>query len=219
MLTAGIPGRLNSQQLGYVEHILAGGGLLLRVIDDVLDLARIDAGKLQLRDEEGIDLGRIAEACIALVREQANAGGLRLSLEFEDRMPLLIVDPGRLTQILLNLLSNAVKFTDSGGSVILAIRHAKNGGVALEVRDTGLGMSAAEIEVALEPFGQVDGSLARRRAHLAVVRVRRPRQRPHLPALPPPANRGGTGHRGDERRARPGPGRWSTRSTWPTGTS
>jgi len=162
MLTAGIPGRLNSQQLGYVEHILAGGGLLLRVIDDVLDLARIDAGKLQLRDEEGIDLGRIAEACIALVREQANAGGLRLSLEFEDRMPLLIVDPGRLTQILLNLLSNAVKFTDSGGSVILAIRHAKNGGVALEVRDTGLGMSAAEIEVALEPFGQVDGSLARR---------------------------------------------------------
>jgi signal transduction histidine kinase len=162
MLTAGIPGRLNSQQHGYVENIYDSGGLLLRVINDVLDLAQVDAGKLKLREEEGVELGRIADTCIALVKEQANAGGLSLSLEIEDGIPLLVADPTRLTQIFLNLLSNAVKFSDPGGEVTLAIRRVKDGGVAIEVRDNGPGMTAAEIEIALQPFGQVDGSLARR---------------------------------------------------------
>jgi signal transduction histidine kinase len=162
MLTAGIPGPLNPQQQGYVENIHQGGGVLLRVINDVLDLARIDAGTFRLAEEEGVDLGRIATTCIALVREQANAGGLCLSVQIEDRIPLLTADSLRLTQILLNLLSNAVKFTDPGGSVTLTILRAENGGIQLEVRDTGSGMTAAEIEVALEAFGQVDGGLARR---------------------------------------------------------
>jgi signal transduction histidine kinase len=161
LLTGGIPGRLNSQQQGYVENIQEGGGLLLRVINDILDLAQFEAGKLELREEEGVELGRIADACIALSREQANVGALRLSLDIEDRIPPLVADPTRLTQILLNLLSNAVKFTDPGGSVTLAIWRAKNGGVTLEVRDTGPGMSLAEVQVALEPFGQVDGGLDR----------------------------------------------------------
>jgi len=162
MLTAGISGRLNSHQQGYVENIHEGGGLLLRVINDLLDLAQIDAGKLKLRDEEGVDLGPIANACIALVKEQANVGGIGLALAIEDRIPLLVADPTRLTQILLNLLSNAVKFTDPGGTVALAIRRAEDGGVALEVRDTGQGMTKAEIEIALQPFGQVDSRLSRR---------------------------------------------------------
>jgi signal transduction histidine kinase len=162
MLTAGIPGRLNPKQQGYVANIREGGGFLLRVINDVLDLAQVDAGKLQLHEEQDIDLARIAAACIALVEEQAIAGGLRLSLEIEDRMPRVIADATRLSEIVLNLLSNAVKFTNPSGSVSLAIRHAENGGVVLEVRDTGPGMTAPEIEVALQPFGQVDGGLARR---------------------------------------------------------
>ena len=162
MLVAGISGRLNSRQQGYVENIHEGGGLLLRVINDILDLAQVDAGKLKLRDEEGVELGPIADACIALVREQANAGGICLALEIEDRLPLLVADPTRLTQILLNLLSNAVKFTNPGGTVTLAIRRAQGGGGVIEVRDTGQGMNAAEIEIALQPFGQVDSSLSRR---------------------------------------------------------
>ena len=161
LLTAGIPGRLNTQQQDYVHNIHEGGGILLRVITDLLDLARIEAGKLKFREEEGVDLRRIADACIALVRGEANASELQLSVQIEDRIPLLVADPMRLTQILMNLLSNAIKFTDPGGLVILAIYRAKNGGVALEVRDTGSGMTAAEIKVALEPFGQVDGGLAR----------------------------------------------------------
>jgi signal transduction histidine kinase len=162
MLAAGISGRLNSRQKGYALNIHEGGGLLLRVINDLLDLAQVDAGKLKLRDEEGVELGPIANACIALIREQANAGGICLALEIEDRLPLLVADPTRLTQILLNLLSNAVKFTDPGGTVTLAIHRTEDGDVALEVRDTGQGMTEAEIEIALQPFGQVDSSLARR---------------------------------------------------------
>jgi signal transduction histidine kinase len=135
---------------------------LLRVINDVLDLAQVDAGKLKLHEEMDVELDRIAASCIALVEEQAIVGELRLSLEIEDRIPRVVVDSTRLSQILLNLLSNAVKFTDPGGSVSLAIRRAEKGGVVLEVRDTGPGMTAAEIEVGLQPFGQVDGGLARR---------------------------------------------------------
>jgi two-component system, cell cycle sensor histidine kinase PleC len=162
MLTAGIPGRLNPKQQGYVENIHEGGGFLLRVINDILDLAQVDAGKLQLHEEKDIELDSIAAACIALVEEQAIVGGLRLALEIESRMPRVIADSTRLSQILLNLLSNAVKFTEPGGAVTLAISRAENGGVVIEVRDTGAGMTTAEIEIALQPFGQVDCGLARR---------------------------------------------------------
>ena len=162
MLTAGIPGKLNPKQDGYVANIREGGGFLLRVINDVLDLAQVDAGKLRLHEEKDIELDRIAAACIALVEEQAIAGGLRLSLEIEDQIPRVVADSTRLSQILLNLLSNAVKFTEPGGSVNLAIRRAEDAGVVLEVRDTGPGMTAEEIEVSLQPFGQVAGGLDRR---------------------------------------------------------
>jgi signal transduction histidine kinase len=162
MLAAGTPGGLNPKQQGYVANIHEGGRFLLRVINDILDLARVDAGKLQLGDEEPVELDRLAHACIALVEELAIAGGLCLSLEVADRMPPVVADSTRLKQTLLNLLSNAIKFTDPGGAVRLTIRRATDGGVAIEVRDTGPGMTAAEIEVALQPFGQVEGGLARR---------------------------------------------------------
>ena len=80
---------------------------------------------------------------------------LDISMDVEDPIPLLIADLTRLKQVLLNLFGNAVKFTDPGGAVVLAVRRAADGGVEFEVHDTGLGMTAAEIEVALEPFGQV----------------------------------------------------------------
>jgi signal transduction histidine kinase len=162
ILTAGVPGQLNSKQQGYVGYIHDGGELLLHIINDVLDLAQVDAGTLKLNEDEGIEVGRFADSCIALVREQANVADLRLSLEIVDRALFLIADPTRLKQILLNLLSNAIKFTDPGGSVTLAIHRATDDGIAFEVRDTGLGMTAAEVEVALQPFGQVDSSFSRR---------------------------------------------------------
>jgi two-component system cell cycle sensor histidine kinase PleC len=88
---------------------------------------------------------------------------LNFSVQIEAPMPLLVADSTRLKQILLNLLGNAVKFTEPGGAVVLAVRRTPGGGVEFEVRDTGLGMTPAEIEIALEPFGQVDAGAARRR--------------------------------------------------------
>ncbi|MGH7059484.1 MAG: ATP-binding protein, partial [Stellaceae bacterium] len=85
-----------------------------------------------------------------------------LSVEIGGQMPRLIVDRTRLKQILLNLLSNAVKFTEPGGAVVLTADRDAAGGVIFEVRDTGVGMTAAEVETALEPFGQIETGLARR---------------------------------------------------------
>jgi len=95
------------------------------------------------------------------MRDRANAAALRLLAEIEDHLPPLVADPTRLKQILLNLISNAIKFTKPGGSVLVSGRHATDVGVVFEVRDTGLGMTPDEIDIALEPFGQVDASLAR----------------------------------------------------------
>ena len=159
-----IAGPLLPRQREYVGLIHQSGDHLLDVINEILDLARIEAGKFELQEEEGIDAHRLIDRCIDLVRGQADAGALHLAVEIADDMPLLTADRTRLTQILLNVLSNAVKFTEPAGSVTLTMRRAANGGAEFEVQDTGLGMNAAEIEVALEPFGQIDSGLDRSRA-------------------------------------------------------
>jgi PAS domain S-box-containing protein len=163
MLERGTAGPLDPRQQEYVGYIRQGGVHLLEIINEILDLAKIDAGKLDLVEDEGIEICALAQACIALVGERAAAGMLNLSIEIEAPVPLLVADSTRLKQILLNLLGNAVKFTEPGGAVVLAARRTAGGGVEFEVRDTGLGMTPAEIEIALEPFGQVDAGAARRR--------------------------------------------------------
>lgn len=162
MLSKGLAGPVSARQREYADFIHQGGAHLLHVINDILDLVRVDAGRLELHDEEGVDPRRIAEASLALVRKRAEMGEVRLSCEIEDAVPLIVADPTRLTQILINLLSNAVKFTDAGGAVRLTVRRSAQGGLDFAVGDTGSGMTPAEIEIALEPFGQVESSLARR---------------------------------------------------------
>jgi two-component system cell cycle sensor histidine kinase PleC len=161
VLENGIAGPLQSRQTEYVGLIRQSGGHLLHLINEILDLARIDAGKLELY-EEVIDARRLVDSCIPLVKDRAAAGLLRISVEIEENLPLLLADRTRLTEILLNLLSNAVKFTELGGSIVVAVRRALDGGVHFVVQDTGTGMTPAEIEIALELFGQVDAGLARR---------------------------------------------------------
>jgi PAS domain S-box-containing protein len=145
----------------YASDIHDSGQHLLDIINDILDLARVDAGKFELHEETGLKIRLIIDACVSLVRDRANAGALHLSTKIEDHLPLLVADPTRLKQILLNLMSNAIKFTGPGGSVVIAAWEPKEGGIALEVRDTGSGMTPDEIDIALEPFGQIDTSLAR----------------------------------------------------------
>ncbi|MGH7065313.1 MAG: sensor histidine kinase [Stellaceae bacterium] len=161
-LLAGTFGALAPRQRESVGYIHQSGEHLLAVINDILDLARVEVGKLDLREERGVDPRAVAAACVALLRERAEAGEVRLSVEIGGQMPRLIVDRTRLKQILLNLLSNAVKFTEPGGAVVLTADRDAAGGVIFEVRDTGVGMTAAEVETALEPFGQIETGLARR---------------------------------------------------------
>ena len=161
MLALGVTGPLPEQQREYAQLITNSGKHLLQIVNDLLDLAKIDAGRAGL-EEQMIDLPRFAGACVEMVRDQAQAAGLQLSLAYEPELPMLFADSRRLKQILLNLLSNALKFTEPGGSVVLGVQRAEDGGVALYVRDTGVGMTADEIAIALEPFGQVDAGLARR---------------------------------------------------------
>jgi PAS domain S-box-containing protein len=162
IIKLGMKGPISPDYHEYAELIHQSGQHLYDVINDILELAKVDAGKFELHEEPGVDPCLVAEACVDLVREHAERGGIRLSIEIGERPPLLVADPIRLKQILLNLLSNAIKFTPPGGSVVVAIGCSQCGGALLHVRDSGAGMTAPEIAIALEPFGQVDDGLDRR---------------------------------------------------------
>jgi PAS domain S-box-containing protein len=161
VLENGIAGPLQSRQAEYVSLIRQSSEHLLHLINEILDLARIDAGKLELH-EEVIEPSKLVGSAIALVKDRAAASLLKLSVDIEEDMPRLMADRTRLTEILLNLLSNATKFTELGGAINLLVRRTEEGGTAFVVRDNGSGMTEAEIEIALERFGQVNGGLARR---------------------------------------------------------
>lgn len=163
MLASGSAGPLDRRQQEYIGYIRDSGAHLLDIINEVLDLARIDAGRLELEEDRGLDPRRLADACGALIRDRATTAGLTLRAQIEGRVSPVVADESRLRQILLNLLGNAVKFTEPGGTVVLTVRCPAAGGLEFEVADTGVGMTAAEIEIALQPFGQVDGGLSRRR--------------------------------------------------------
>jgi PAS domain S-box-containing protein len=162
MLSQRLVGPLGEKQIEYIDIIYRSGSHLHDIINDILDLAKVDAGKLDLNLEDGVDPCAIVNGCVALMKERANTGELRLSVDVAPELPPIVADAMRLKQILLNLLSNAVKFTEPGGSVVIAVRQPGPDTIAFEVRDTGIGMTEAEIKIALEPFGQVDAGFSRR---------------------------------------------------------
>ncbi len=144
----------------YATDIHAAGRHLLEMVDDLLDVVSIEAGKVRLHPGE-IDTARLVEAACRLIRPRAEAKALRLAVDAAAAPARLRVDERRVKQILVNLLGNAVKFTPEGGTVTLAIA-ADGGGVAFRIADTGIGMDAEGVAKALTFFGQVDSSLARR---------------------------------------------------------
>ncbi|HEX3881687.1 MAG TPA: ATP-binding protein [Stellaceae bacterium] len=161
MLKHGLAGPLQPQQQEYSGLIHQSGEHLLNVINEILDLARVDAGKLELHEEQDVDPQIVIDSCIRLVNARTDTNMPCLSVDSDDEIAELVVDPTRLTQILLNLLSNAVKFTPREGTVGVSLRRRADGSAEFEVRDTGIGMNAAEIEIALEPFGQIDSAHSR----------------------------------------------------------
>jgi PAS domain S-box-containing protein len=137
----------------YVDHIYDSGRHLLSLINDVLDMAKIEAGKLELHPEE-VSIAAVISSALQLVESQAAEIGLVLKSQFDDGVTI-VADKRAVTQILVNLLSNAVKFTKCGGSITVFASRTPSGGIALGVEDTGMGMTAEGLTTALEPFGQV----------------------------------------------------------------
>ena len=143
----------------FVADIHSSGKHLLDVVGNILDLTKIDAGKLQL-DEQEIDVVEVMQICGRLVTEAANNANIALEIRLPDHPVILLADPTRLRQILLNLLSNAIKFTAKGG--VIASGAMETRAFVLTVTDTGIGMTAEEAEQAMQPFRQIDSSLSRR---------------------------------------------------------
>jgi PAS domain S-box-containing protein len=152
-------GPVAAKYLGYAADIHRSGRHLLALVNDVLDLSKLEAGKLELHESE-FALSDLVEECLTLLRAQAEAGEVRLKNALPAALPSLRADARAVKQLLLNFLSNAVKFTPEGGEV--RVEAQDDAGLALSVIDTGIGMTAAEIEVALSPFGQIDSRLARK---------------------------------------------------------
>jgi len=154
-------GPIDNRYREYAQDIHESGQHLLRLIGDVLDLSKIGAGRLELH-EEPVDLGQLMQACHRLLADRARDGKITLAIDVARDLPVLLADPVRLKQIILNLMTNAVKFTPEGGRVTVRAAPDADSGVAITIADTGIGMSAQEIVVALEPFRQVDNAMSRR---------------------------------------------------------
>jgi signal transduction histidine kinase len=164
----------------YAEDINNCGQHLLEIINDILDMAKIEAGRFEMHDER-IALPVLLESCLRLMRDRAEAGGVALESRLAPDLPLLRADTRALKQILINLLSNAVKFTGQGGRITLAARFEHSAGeLVLTVADTGCGISASDLERIFQPFIQADGSISRRHEGtglgLAIVKALSDRQ-------------------------------------------
>ena len=145
----------------YVSDIFASGTHLLRLVNDILDLSKAEAGQVELR-EEMVDPGTVARAAFKMVAFDAKNANVAVDFDFGGTESLLWADERMVKQILLNLLSNAVRFTDSGGRVTVTGCLDAAGGFAFTVEDNGIGMAADQIPIALSKFGQIDGGLTRR---------------------------------------------------------
>ncbi|MGA8192769.1 MAG: PAS domain-containing sensor histidine kinase, partial [Acetobacteraceae bacterium] len=153
-------GAIGPNYVEYATDINAAGHHLLDVINDVLDLSKIEAGRYELANEI-VELGVVVRSCIAMLKPRAADGGVRIDNAANGMRVALRGDARALKQIVLNLLANAVKFTPNGGAVSLRIEHAV-AGVGLVVTDTGIGIEAGALQSLCEPFQQADASINRK---------------------------------------------------------
>lgn len=147
--------------LEYVSDIKQSGEHLLQVINDILDISKVESGTVVL-DRVAVDLGEVVETSLRLVAPRAEQKHLKLTTEIAGEVPIVLGDRRRMVQLLLNLLSNAIKFTPDGGRIEARIARSDAGEVELSVIDNGIGIKARYVDRIAEPFFQVDGTLARR---------------------------------------------------------
>ncbi|HEY6559924.1 MAG TPA: response regulator [Polyangiaceae bacterium] len=184
VLGDGLMGEMTEQQRGFIGDIFGSGKHLLSLINDILDLSKIEAGKMTL-DLEPVQVGSLFENSLSIIREKAATRHVRLDMAVAEELGCIEADTRKVKQIVFNLLSNAVKFTGDGGRVTLRARHVQRSEVAqpssswarrsfplsdsdytefleVSVMDSGIGISPQDLEHLFRPFSQIDSGLARK---------------------------------------------------------
>ena len=146
----------------YASDIHRSGLHLLEIINDILDLSKIEAGRFELKEEQ-VQLGEVVKTSLTLITDRADELGVTLSASVPSPAPVIRGDERAIKQILLNLLSNAVKFTPIGGKIRVDVQRHAGGGVVVTVKDTGIGMSPKDIPKAMQAFGQLEDVHTRKR--------------------------------------------------------
>ncbi|HRK72077.1 MAG TPA: PAS domain-containing sensor histidine kinase, partial [Micropepsaceae bacterium] len=141
----------------YARDIRESGQLLLSLINDLLDLSKVEAGRIEL-DPDSIALAPLIASCVSIMAPQAEKAGIAIASAVAEKLPDVVADARSLKQILLNLLSNAIKYNRKGGKVIVSAAMAKDGSLELSVSDDGPGMSADDLKRALEPYQRAKGA-------------------------------------------------------------
>jgi signal transduction histidine kinase len=154
-------GPIDPAYVAYADDIHAGGKHLLTLVNDLLDLSKIEAGRYDLM-EEPVNLGQLLGACQRMMATHAGAGNVRIITDPGLELVTLQIDRRAIQQVLLNLLDNAVKFSPVGGSAVVRAEPMPDGGIGVLVSDDGIGIEPAAIELLFEPFRQADGSISRR---------------------------------------------------------
>ncbi len=149
------------QYVEYAKDIHDSGQLLLSLINDILDMSKMEAGKRELR-EAVLNLDALFQSVSRLVDARAKAGKIRLNLHVPRDFPALRAEEKAMKQILANLLTNAIKFTDEGGSVTLSTMMDQSGNMIISVIDNGIGMAPKDLVIAMAPFGQIESALSRK---------------------------------------------------------
>jgi len=145
----------------YARDIRGSGVHLLNIINDILDLSRVELGRLDLHVGR-IEVGKLVAEVVEMLRRQAASAEVAIETDVDPALPPIESDEQKLRQVLLNVLSNALKFTPAGGRVTICAQPERDGGCRIAVEDNGIGMAPESIPIALAPFGQIDSSLARK---------------------------------------------------------
>jgi PAS domain S-box-containing protein len=145
----------NDKYKAYANDIHASGSHLLSLINDLLDLSKVEAGKLEL-DFTAVSLEETSDHAVKLLQQQATVSRILVRKSFPNKLPRVVADNRALKQIIINLLSNAIKYTNAGGEVIVSAAFEKNGEVKFRVKDSGIGMTDEQLAEALQPFTRLE---------------------------------------------------------------
>jgi len=161
MIKLEVFGKIGDERyLSYVRDINSSGEHLLELINDILDISRIEAGKLELKRAQ-LNIRDTIQSGITLIQPMVKEKNIDLAVAVSEDLTQIFADGQRVQQIVINLLTNAVKFTDHGGRVSISAGHDADGNMVLTVSDTGIGIAAEDLEKVLQPFEQIENSLTR----------------------------------------------------------